>query len=140
KAREIKKIPHLRQLPEYWSAYHRGRFKPEYEADTGLDREKLAEITDALVRVPQGFHLHPKIAKLLEQRAEMGHGKRAVDYGFAEMLAFGSGLLESSPVRLTGQDTERGTFSQLHSVLIDTKTEHNYLTLSHLSKQQAFCE
>src|SRR5712671_2850271 len=48
KAREIKKIPHLRKLPEYWSAYHRGRFKPEYEADTGLDRGKLSEITDAL--------------------------------------------------------------------------------------------
>ncbi|HEU0368368.1 MAG TPA: thiamine pyrophosphate-dependent enzyme, partial [Candidatus Acidoferrum sp.] len=50
KARQIKKIPLLRQLPDYWSAYHRGRFKPEYEAETGLDREKLAEITDALVR------------------------------------------------------------------------------------------
>src|ERR1700756_826667 len=49
KARAIKKIPQLRQLPEYWSAYHRGRFKPDYEADTGLDREKLAEITNALV-------------------------------------------------------------------------------------------
>src|SRR5467141_3304110 len=140
KAREIKKIPHLRKLPEYWSAYHRGRFKPEYEADTGLDRGKLAEITDALVRVPEGFHVHPKIAKLFEQRAEMGHSKRAVDYGFAEALALGSLLLEGNPVRLTGQDTERGTFSQRHSVLIDTQTEHNYLTLSHLSKQQAFCE
>jgi 2-oxoglutarate dehydrogenase E1 component len=90
--------------------------------------------------VPEGFHIHPKIAKLLEQRAEMGYGKRAVDYGFAEMLAFGSVLLEGNPVRLTGQDTERGTFNQRHAVLIDTQTEHNYLTLSHLSKQQAFCE
>src|SRR6266851_1431016 len=119
KAREIKKIPHLGQLPEYWSAYHRGRFKPEYEADTGLDSAKLAEITDALVRVPQGFHVHPKIAKLLEQRAEMGHGKRPVDYGFAEALAMGSVLLEGNPVRLTGQDTERGTFNQRHALLVD---------------------
>jgi 2-oxoglutarate dehydrogenase E1 component len=111
-----------------------------YEVDTGLAPEKLAEISDGLVRVPEGFHVHPKIVKLLEQRAEMGHGKRAVDYGFAEALAFGSVLLEGNPVRLTGQDTERGTFSQRHSVLIDTQTEHNYLTLSHLSKQQAFCE
>ena len=140
KARTLKKIPHLRKLPEYWAPYQHGRYKAEYEVDTGLPQEKLAEITDGLVRVPEGFHLHPKIAKLLEQRAEMGHGKRAVDYGFAEMLAFGAILLEGNPVRLTGQDTERGTFSQRHSVLIDTKTEHNYLTLSHLSKQQAFCE
>ncbi len=140
KARALRKIPHLRKLPDYWAPYQHGRYKPEYEVDTGLPPERLAEITDGLVRVPEGFHLHPKIAKLLEQRAEMGHGKRAVDYGFAEMLAFGSILLEGNPVRLTGQDTERGTFSQRHSVLIDTKTEHNYLTLSHLSKQQAFCE
>src|SRR3984893_17720694 len=140
KAREIKKIPHLRQLPDYWSAYHRGRFKPEYEADTGLDREKLGEITDALVRVPPGFHAHPKIVKLLEQRAEMGHGKRAVDYGFAEALAFGSLLLEGNPIRLTGQDTERGTFNQRHAVLVDTETEEEYCSLAHLAPDQPFCE
>src|SRR6266404_983368 len=140
KAREIKKIPHLRQLPNYWSAYHRGRFKPEYEADTGVDSEKLAEITDALIRVPEGFHVHPKIAKLLEQRGEMGHGKRPVDYGFAEALAFGSVLLEGNPVRLTGQDTERGTFNQRHAVLIDTETEEEYCSLAHLAPDQPFCE
>jgi 2-oxoglutarate dehydrogenase E1 component len=140
KAREIKKIPRLRQLPDYWSAYHRGRFKPEYEADTGIDSAKLAEITDALVRVPQGFHVHPKIVKLLEQRAEMGHGKRPVDYGFAEALALGSLLLEGSPVRLTGQDTERGTFNQRHAVLVDTETEQEYCSLAHLAPNQPFCE
>src|SRR6267143_2495758 len=140
KARAIKKIPQLRQLPEYWSAYYRGRFKPDYEAETGLDREKLAEITDALIRVPEGFHVHPKIAKLLEQRGEMGHGKRPVDYGFAEALAFGSVLLEGNPVRLTGQDTERGTFNQRHAVLIDTQTEEEYCSLAHLAPDQPFCE
>src|SRR6266850_616515 len=140
KARALRKIPHLRKLPDYWAPYQHGCYDVSYEVDTGLTAEKLAEITDGLVRVPEGFHLHPKIAKLLEQRAEMGHGKRAVDYGFAEALAFGSVLLEGNPVRLTGQDTERGTFNQRHAVLIDTKTEHNYLTLSHLSKQQAFCQ
>jgi 2-oxoglutarate dehydrogenase E1 component len=140
KARQIKKIPHLRQLPDYWSAYHRGRFKPEYEAETGLDLQKLAEITDALVRVPSGFHVHPKIVKLLEQRAEMGHGKRAVDYGFAEALALGSLLLEGNPVRLTGQDTERGTFNQRHAVLVDTETEQEYCSLAHLAPDQPFCE
>src|SRR5467141_1614434 len=140
KAREIKKIPHLRQLPDYWSAYHRGRFKSEYEADTGLDTTKLAEITDALVRVPQGFHVHPKIVKLLEQRAEMGHGKRPVDYGFAEALAMGSVLLEGNPVRLTGQDTERGTFNQRHAILVDVETEEEYCSLAHLAADQPFCE
>ncbi len=140
KAGQLTKIPHLRKLPDYWSPYKGGKYDPAYEVDTGLTQEKLAELTDGLVRVPSGFHLHPKIAKLLEQRNEMGHGKRAVDYGFAEALALGSLVLEGSPVRLTGQDTQRGTFNQRHAVLIDTETEHNYLTLSHLSRQQAFCE
>jgi 2-oxoglutarate dehydrogenase E1 component len=140
KAGQLTKIPHLRKLPDYWSPYKGGKYDPAYEVDTGLTQEKLSELTDGLVRVPSGFHLHPKIAKLLEQRNEMGHGKRAVDYGFAEALALGSLVLEGSPVRLTGQDTQRGTFNQRHAVLIDTETEHNYLTLSHLSRQQAFCE
>ena len=140
KARALRKIPQLRKLPEYWTPYFHGRYKPEYEVDTGLSFEKLAEITDGLVRVPDGFHTHPKIVKLLEQRAEMGHGKRPVDYGFAEALAFGSLLLEGTPVRLTGQDSQRGTFNQRHAVLIDTETEHNYLPLCHLSPNQAFCE
>jgi 2-oxoglutarate dehydrogenase E1 component len=140
KARALKKIPHLRTLPNYWSPYRGGKYDPAYEVDTGLSREKLAELTDGLVRVPEEFHLHPKLAKLLEQRAEMGRGKRAIDYGFAEALAFASLVLEGTPIRLTGQDTQRGTFNQRHAVLIDTQTEHNYLTLSHLSRQQAFCE
>jgi 2-oxoglutarate dehydrogenase E1 component len=140
KARALKKQPHLRTLPSYWDPYVHGKYDPVYEVDTGLPRERLAELTDGLVRVPQGFHLHPKIAKLFEQRAEMGHGKRAVDYGFAEALAFASLVLEGTPIRLTGQDSQRGTFNQRHAVLIDTQTEHNYLTLSHLSRQQAFCE
>src|SRR5207245_1936325 len=133
-------IHQRRKLRDYWSPYDHGCYKPEYEVDTGLTTEKLAELTDGLVRVPYGFHTHPKIVKLLEQRAEMGHGKRAVDYGFAEALAFGSLALEGHPIRLTGQDSQRGTFNQRHAVLVDTETEHEYLTLSHLSREQAFCE
>jgi 2-oxoglutarate dehydrogenase E1 component len=140
KARALRKIPQLRKLPEYWAPYFHGCYKPEYEVDTGLTREKLTQITDGLVRVPEGFHTHSKIVKLLQQRAEMGHGKRTVDYGFAEALAFGSLLLEGTPVRLTGQDSERGTFNQRHAVLIDTETERAYLSLCHLSPNQAFCE
>jgi 2-oxoglutarate dehydrogenase E1 component len=143
RAGQLRKIPHLRKLPDYWSAFHRGRFRPEYEVDTGLTREALSEITQALVRIPDGFHVHPKIAKLLEQRAEMGEGKRAVDYGFAEALAFGSLLKEGTPVRLTGQDSQRGTFNQRHAVLIDTQNEWEYVplaALAHASAHQPFCE
>jgi 2-oxoglutarate dehydrogenase E1 component len=140
KAQELKKTPHLRKLPDYWSPYRRGRYEPSLEVDTGVPLEKLAEITDALCRTPEGFHVHPKIVKLLEQRGEMGHGKRAVDYGFAEALAFGSLLQEGNPVRLTGQDTQRGTFNQRHAVLVDTETEEEYLSLAHLVPDGPFCE
>jgi 2-oxoglutarate dehydrogenase E1 component len=140
KAQELTRTPKLRQLPDYWSPYHRDRNEPRVDVDTGLPTEKLAQITDALVRVPQGFHVHPKIIKLLEQRAEMGHGKRAVDYGFAEALALGSLLLEGTPVRLTGQDTRRGTFNQRHAALVDTETEQEYVPLANLAPDQPFCE
>ncbi len=89
-ARKLEKKPTMRTLPEYWSQFAGGRWLPEYEVDTGLDAAELGEITDALTRIPQGFHIHPKIKRLLEQRAQMGHGKAAVDYGMAEALAFGS--------------------------------------------------
>src|SRR5215813_474225 len=143
KAGQLKKTPHLRQLPKYWSAYHRGAFKAEYEVETGLPTETLKELTGSLVHVPENFHVHPKIAKLLEQRAEMGYGRRAVDYGFAEALAFGSLLEEGTPLRLTGQDSQRGTFNQRHAVLVDTKTEWEYTPLAAIadaSGEQPFCE
>ena len=143
RAGQLKKTPHLRKLPDYWSAFHRGPFKPEYEVDTGLSREQLAAITQALVHVPESFHVHAKIAKLLEQRVEMGEGKRPVDYGFAEALAFGSLLREGTPVRLTGQDSQRGTFNQRHAVLVDTENEWEYVPLAALAdaaEGQPFCE
>src|SRR6201987_2896203 len=140
RAGQLKITPHLRKLPDYWSAYHRGKFRPEYEVETGLSAENIAELTDALVRVPKGFHVHPKIVKLLEQRAEMGHGKRVIDFGFAESLAFASLLREGTPLRLTGQDTQRGTFNQRHAVLVDTESEDTYIPLANLSPGQPFCE
>jgi 2-oxoglutarate dehydrogenase E1 component len=144
KAHELKKQPHLRKLPDYWKPYRRGKFKDEYEVETGITREELAEVTAELVRVPEGFHVHPKIVKLLEQRAEMGNGKRLVDYGYAEALALGSLLRQGTPVRLSGQDTQRGTFNQRHAVLVDTENETEYLSLGNLAhdnaSDHAFCE
>ena len=78
---------------------------------------------------PEGFHIHPKVKKLLEQRQEMAQGKRPVDYGMAEALAFGSLLKQRVPVRLTGQDSRRGTFNQRHAALIDIETEEEYVPL-----------
>src|SRR5439155_456813 len=97
-------------------------------------------VTQPLTTYPEDFHTHPKVKKLLEQRAEMGTGKRPVDYGMAEALAFGSLVKDGVPVRLSGQDTRRGTFNQRHSVLLDIENEHEYVPLEHIAPGQARCE
>jgi 2-oxoglutarate dehydrogenase E1 component len=140
KAGSITKKPSLRQLPPYWDRYKGGRYKPQYEADTGLSGQELQEITERLTTYPEGFHVHPKVKKLLEQRADMGAGKRPVDYGMAEALAFGSLVKAGVPVRLAGQDTRRGTFNHRHSVLVDTENEKEYVPLEHISDGQARCQ
>jgi 2-oxoglutarate dehydrogenase E1 component len=140
KAKSIRKKPVLRELPQYWNHYRGGRYKPEYEVETGLSVEELGQITKQLTTYPAGFHIHPKVGKLLEQRAEMGAGKRLVDYGMAEALALGALVKAGVPVRLSGQDTRRGTFNQRHSVLLDIENEQEYVPLQHISPGQARCE
>ncbi|MFY9912242.1 MAG: 2-oxoglutarate dehydrogenase E1 component [Candidatus Sulfotelmatobacter sp.] len=138
-AGEITKKPTLRELPGYWDQYYGGLYKPEFEVETGLSIEMLAELSGKLTSYPEGFHVHPKVKKLLEQRAEMGAGKRLVDYGMAEALAFGSLVKAGIPVRLSGQDSRRGTFNQRHSVLIDIENENEYVPLENIAPGQARC-
>ena len=140
KAGSITKKPTLRDLPTYWDNYTGGRYKPEYDVETGLSAEELRDITKPLTTFPEHFRIHPKVKKLLEQRAEMGTGKRPVDYGMAEALAFASLVKSGVPVRLSGQDSRRGTFNQRHSLLVDIENEREYVPLQHISSQQARCE
>jgi 2-oxoglutarate dehydrogenase E1 component len=137
KAGSITKKPTLRDLPTYWDNYTGGRYKPEYDVETGLSAEELRDITKPLTTFPEHFRIHPKVKKLLEQRAEMGTGKRPVDYGMAEALAFASLVKSGVPVRLSGQDSRRGTFNQRHSLLVDIENEREYVPLQHISSQQA---
>ncbi|MEA2264268.1 MAG: 2-oxoglutarate dehydrogenase component [Acidobacteriaceae bacterium] len=136
-ATQMKKSASLAKLPGYWSNYSGGPYKSEYEVDTGLSAASVKEISDGLTSYPRDFHIHPKIKKLLEQRREMGRGERPFDYGMAEALAFGSLLLQGTPVRLSGQDSQRGTFNQRHSVLVDIENEQLYFSLANLSPNQA---
>ena len=137
---ELEKNPTMRVLPSYWDAYCGGRYKPSLEVDTGLPEEELTEIGEAIASYPSGFHIHPKVKKLLEQRIEMARGKRAIDYGMAEAIAFGSLLKQGSPVRLSGQDSRRGTFNQRHAALTDIENEEEYLPLAHLAECGAWFE
>ncbi len=124
-------------LPDYWAPYHGGCFRPEDEVTTGLPAERIAELARVTTRYPAGFHIHPKVKKLFDQRNEMAAGTRPFDYGMAELTAFASLVTEGTPVRLSGQDSQRGTFNQRHSVLIDIETEASYFPLAHIAPNQA---
>ena len=139
-AGSIQQKPLMRDLPQYWNNYYGGLYKPEYEVETGFSPDELSELTARLTTCPEGFHIHPKVKKLLEQRAEMGAGKRPVDYGMAEALAFASLVKAGTHVRMSGQDTRRGTFNQRHSVLTDIENENEYVPLENIAPGQARCE
>jgi 2-oxoglutarate dehydrogenase E1 component len=119
-----------------WSKY-KGGPEPKEEVQTGVPREKLVAWLEGLAKLPKDFHPHPKIKKLLEARAEMAAGKEPLDWSTGEALALASVAAEGLRVRLTGQDTERGTFSQRHSVLHDYQDGHTYLPLQHLDANAA---
>ncbi len=102
---------------------------------TGVARPVLEQIVDALVTVPPGFTVHPKLVRQIEGRRQ-AFAKDQVDWGLAEHLALGSLLLEGHPVRLAGQDSQRGTFSHRHAVLVDYHSEVEYTPLAHLAPDQ----
>src|SRR5262245_27325896 len=104
---------------------------------TGAPRETLEAVAAALQRLPESFTVHPKIKRLLEQRGEELAKGQAIDWPFAELLVFGSLLLEGTPVRLSGQDSRRGTFSQRHAVLYDARTGEPFSPLNALGPEQA---
>jgi 2-oxoglutarate dehydrogenase E1 component len=102
--------------------------------ETGVSREVINEVSRAMSVVPQGFTINPKMVGQMSRRAKMGEGELPVDWGFAEGLAFGSLVLESTSVRLSGQDCGRGTFSQRHAILYDTRTGTPWVPLEALCK------
>ena len=130
--------PKLSKLPDYWKPYHGGELtETDAKLTTGISADQVLELSRLSNNYPPGFHIHPKVQKLYEQRLEMGEGKRLFDYGAAELLAYASLLSKGTPVRLAGQDSQRGTFNQRHSVLVDMETEVRYTPLNHMSDAQA---
>ncbi len=103
---------------------------------TGVPADQLRDIGEKLVTVPPGLEVHRTIQRFLDGRAKMVQSGEGIDWAMAEALAFGSLLVEGHPVRLSGQDVERGTFSQRHSVLFDQNTEERYIPLNNLAPNQ----
>jgi 2-oxoglutarate dehydrogenase E1 component len=112
-------------------------FDDPRRGNTGVAIETLKDIGDKLTAVPSGFHAHRTIQRFLENRRKAIETGAGLDWSTAEALAFASLLLDGHPVRLSGQDCERGTFSQRHSVLIDQENEDRYISLNHLRDGQA---
>jgi 2-oxoglutarate dehydrogenase E1 component len=116
-------------------------FQPEYTSSsvsTAINEKMLKAIVDALTRVPDDFNVQPKIKRIvLEHRRKVFENGGPYEWHYAELLAFGSLLLEGTPVRLSGQDSARGTFSTRHAILYDAKTGAPYVSLMHLAEKQA---
>jgi 2-oxoglutarate decarboxylase len=104
--------------------------------ETGVPAEVIQTIADKISVVPEGFNVNPKMVGQLAKRARMGHGTAPLDWAFAEAVAFGSLVVEGTRVRLSGQDSGRGTFSQRHAVLYDTQTGKPWVPLAELRSEQ----
>ena len=120
-----------------WSHLEK-RDKDQYvRGQTAISEATLREVGQAITRVPEGFPLHKTVGRLVDTRAKMVETGRGFDWAMAEALAFGSLLTEGYPVRLAGQDSTRGTFSQRHSAFIDQNTEDRHYPLNHIREGQA---
>lgn len=133
----------LKTLGVRWSFWKDAKLKNEaqlYEVvETKVDTQLIKDIAIKMTEIPQGFSPHKKIAQLLAMRraaALENPPKEIMDWGLVENLAYGSLLLEGVPIRLSGQDCQRGTFSHRHAMIVDQKTAEKYFPLQHLSEDQ----
>ena len=136
---EIKQSPPRRRLPHGFDALWQD-FTRRYTHDrvpTAVPYERLADISEGLTRIPTAFTANPKVARIMETRREDVLRRQPLDWALAELLAFGTLLLEGVPVRVSGQDSRRGTFSQRHAVLYDSRTGEAHIPLAHLRPGQA---
>ena len=125
-------------LEGHWAGFApAGRETERIEEATAVDMATLRQVGAALTRVPAGFELNPKIARQLEAKQAMIDSGQGIDWATGEALAFGTLLLEDFRVRLSGEDCQRGTFSQRHAVLIDQINQNEYVPLNNISNDQA---
>jgi 2-oxoglutarate dehydrogenase E1 component len=106
-------------------------------ADTRISRYRIQTLNGMLSRLPSGFTLHPRVARIMQDRDHMANGDAPVDWGFAETLAYASLVTDGYPVRLSGQDSGRGTFFHRHAVLYSQSDNRRYVPLQHLHPEQS---
>ena len=130
----------LQSMTGIWKDYFGGPEPIELDAKTNIPPNLATEVLEKISQVPTGFHVNKKIARVLEDRREMAIGKTRLDWAAGEALAFGSLAIEGHPLRLSGQDVERGTFSHRHAVLHDIDNNAKYTGLGQLRPSQARVE
>ncbi len=118
-----------------WSRYLHGDWSET--VDTALAQEDIGPLAEAINRVPRGFTLHPRVAKIIADRERMAAGEIPIDWGFAELMAYGSLLRDGVKVRITGQDSRRGTFFHRHSALHDQVTGKVYVPLMDVGRARS---
>jgi 2-oxoglutarate dehydrogenase E1 component len=128
--------PSAQSMTGFWKGYRGGPITGDAEPPTAVPKETIARVAAGLVQVPRGFNVHPKLAKVLEARAQMGRGERPLDWGMGEALALGTLAWAGTRIRMAGQDTRRGTFSHRHAVLYDFQSGNPYAPLAHLREGQ----
>jgi len=138
-AQETAKRPIIASMRGVWTGYLGGPEREAPEEETGIDHERLLEISRRITEIPDGFDAHSKIRRLMKQRAEMGRGERPLDWGMGELMAYGSLLWDGTAVRLSGQDSSRGTFSHRHALITDIHSGTEYMGLSNLHPDQGEC-
>ncbi|RYG62496.1 2-oxoglutarate dehydrogenase E1 component, partial [bacterium] len=110
------------------------------DISTGVPKERLSMLLETLVKLPEDFTPNPKIARILKARSQMAKGEQPLDWSAGEALAFATLATEGVPIRLTGQDSERGTFSHRHAVLHDIQNDEKFTPLLNVSNEQARVE
>jgi 2-oxoglutarate dehydrogenase E1 component len=137
RARQGGFAPRRPTLTGVWQNYLGGPEPKDDEPQTGIDAQRLSDLLLALSQTPEGFHLHPKLRRASERRRQMASGQQPLDWSAAEALAIATLALEGHPVRLTGQDSARGTFSQRHSVLYDVENGRRYEVFGNLGRSKS---
>src|SRR5688572_6848434 len=137
RARSTSAVPTPQSFGSFWAGYSGGLEPAAAPVPTAVKRERLSALLEALARIPKDFQPHPKIKRGIELRQEMARGTRPIDWSAAEALAFASLAVQGIRVRLSGQDSARGTFSHRHAVLRDYHDGHAYVPLQHLQPGQA---
>lgn len=136
-ARRQSRIFRKNDMELNWSQYKGGPEENGGEANTSVDKTRLAALLRKLGKAPDGFTLHPKLERFVAARLEMAAGEKPLDWGAAEALAFASLAAQGTRVRMTGQDAERGTFSHRHATWHDYENGNIYRPLEHVAEQQA---